>query len=226
MNKCAYILFTRVPVPNKVKTRLQSLLSGEEACQVQQEILQDSFQKFERLNEYGIDLYLAYSDEGNPSSLLSTLPKNFHSFQQYGATIGQRMNHAIKFIFAKGYEKVLLTGSDIPNLDTKIIRSAFHQMREIVFGPSQDGGYYLVGCTQSIDLTPIFETNISWGKSEVLKQTLQHLTDYQVDFLSPLQDVDYPEDLKMLQHDLKKENQYLMYWLEENRGLLNEKSHF
>jgi hypothetical protein len=55
---------------------------------------------------------------------------------------------------------------------------------------------------------------------------LQHLTDYQVDFLSPLQDVDYPEDLKMLQHDLKKENQYLMYWLEENRGLLNEKSHF
>ncbi|MDY4025384.1 MAG: hypothetical protein SOZ13_09875 [Enterococcus avium] len=59
-----------------------------------------------------------------------------------------------------------------------------------------------------------------------MKQTLQHLTDYQVDFLSPLQDVDYPEDLKMLQHDLKKENQYLMYWLEENRGLLNEKSHF
>ena len=79
MNKCAYILFTRVPVPNKVKTRLQSLLSGEEACQVQQEILQDSFQKFDCLNEYGIDLYLAYSDEGDPSSLLSTLPKNFHS---------------------------------------------------------------------------------------------------------------------------------------------------
>lgn len=51
MNKCAYILFTRVPVPNKVKTRLQSLLSGEEACQVQQEILLDSFQKFEGLNE-------------------------------------------------------------------------------------------------------------------------------------------------------------------------------
>lgn len=50
--------------------------------------------------------------------------------------------------------------------------------------------------------------------------------DYEVAFLSPLQDVDYPEDLKRLQHDLKNENQYLMYWLEENRGLLNEKSHF
>lgn len=220
MNKQAYILFTRVPVPNKVKTRLQSLLTGEEACQVQQRILQDSFVKFELLSERGIDLYLAYSDEGDPTDLLAALPENFHSFQQQGETIGERMNHAMKTVFEKNYEQVVLTGSDIPNLNTETIQSAFDKMRDIVLGPSPDGGYYLVGCKQSIDLTPIFETKIAWGKSDVLKATLQLLTSFDVTLLASLQDIDYPTDLKMIRYDLKDENQYLRHWLEENRGIL------
>lgn len=220
MNKKAYILFTRVPVPNKVKTRLQSLLTGEEACQVQQRILQDSFVKFQPLSEAGVDLYLAYSDEGDPTELLTALPESFQSFQQHGKTIGERMNHAMKTVFEKNYEQVVLTGSDIPNLNTETIQSAFNQMRDVVLGPSPDGGYYLVGCTQSIDLTPIFETNIGWGKSEVLKETLRLLTDFDVTLLASLQDIDYPSDLKGIRNDLKEENLYFKHWLEENRGIL------
>lgn len=113
--------------------------------------------KFAELNNRGIDLYLAYSDEGDPSNLLAELPKSFSAFSQVGHTIGERMNHAIQFVRAKGYEKVILTGSDIPNLTTEIIISAFDQMKEVVLGPSQDGGYYLVGCTRAIDLTPILK---------------------------------------------------------------------
>ena len=220
MNKKAYILFTRVPVPNKVKTRLQSLLTGEEACQVQQRILQDSFVKFQPLSESGVDLYLAYSDEGDPTELLTALTKCFHSFQQHGKTIGERMNHAMKYVLKMGYEQIILTGSDIPNLNTSTIQAAFNQMRDVVLGPSPDGGYYLVGCTQSIDLTPIFETNIGWGKSEVLKETLRLLTDFDVTLLASLQDIDYPSDLKGIRNDLKEENLYFKHWLEENRGIL------
>lgn len=220
MNKQAYILFTRVPVPNKVKTRLQSLLTGEEACQVQQRILQDSFVKFQQLREGGVDLYLAYSDEGDPTELLTALPESFHSFQQHGKTIGERMNHAMKTVFEKNYEQVVLTGSDIPNLNTQTIQSAFNQMSDVVLGPSPDGGYYLVGCTRSTDLTPIFEASIGWGKSDVLKETLRLLTDFDVTLLASLQDIDYPTDLKMIRYNLKDENQSLRHWLEENRGIL------
>lgn len=220
MNKQAYILFTRVPVPNKVKTRLQSLLSGEEACQVQQRILQDSFVKFQQLREGGVDLYLAYSDEGDPTELLTALPESFQPFQQHGKTIGERMNHAMKTVFEKNYEQVVLTGSDIPNLNTKTIQSAFNQMRDVVLGPSPDGGYYLVGCTRSIDLTPIFEASIGWGKSDVLKETLRLLMDFDVTLLASLQDIDYSTDLKMIRYNLKDENQSLRHWLEENRGIL------
>ncbi|MDT2673693.1 TIGR04282 family arsenosugar biosynthesis glycosyltransferase [Enterococcus dongliensis] len=220
MNKQAYILFTRVPVPNKVKTRLQSLLSGEEACQVQQQILQDSFKKFEQLNTQGIDLYLAYSDEGDPSNLFSVMPETFQAFEQEGKTIGQRMNHAMKNVFLKGYEKVVLTGSDIPNLNTEMIQAAFDQMQDIVIGPSADGGYYLIGCRASIDLTPVFEAPIVWGKQEVLQATLQRLGTYDVVLLSSLQDIDYPSDLKQIYPKLKTENHYLRQWLEKNRGVL------
>jgi rSAM/selenodomain-associated transferase 1 len=220
LNKYAYILFTRVPVPYKVKTRLQTLLTGEEACQVQLQMLQDSFLKFAELNNRGIDLYLAYSDEGDPSNLLAELPASFSTFSQVGHTIGERMNHAIQFVREKGYEKVILTGSDIPNLTAEIIISAFDQMKEVVLGPSQDGGYYLVGCTKGINLAPIFETTMAWGKNKVLTETLKRLTDFDVALLNQLQDVDFPSDLKEMRHDLKEENYYFKRWLTENRGLL------
>ncbi|MGO3602123.1 MAG: TIGR04282 family arsenosugar biosynthesis glycosyltransferase [Enterococcus malodoratus] len=220
MNKHAYILFTRVPIPNKVKTRLQSSLSGKEACEVQLRMLRDSFIKFEQLSEQGIDLYLAYSDEGDPTPLISALPESFNSFSQEGQTIGERMDHAIKHVLAIGYEKVILTGSDIPNLTNEIIQTAFEQMQEIVLGPSLDGGYYLIGCTRGIDLSAIFETNISWGKSDVLAATLKRLTGFEVSFVSPLQDIDYPVDLKRIHNELVEGNYYLSDWLEKNRGLL------
>lgn len=219
MNNNAYILFTRVPVPNKVKTRLQSMLSGEEACQVQLSILKDSFTKFTDLPNKGIDLYLAYSDEGDSSTLLSELPSIFQPFQQKGTTIGERMNYAIETVFSRGYEKVVLTGSDIPNLTSQKIYSAFEQMKEVVFGPSLDGGYYLVGCKQSIDLTPIFEKTISWGENMVLNESLKQLKTVHVAFLPYLQDIDHPGDLKKIRYELESENQHLSRWIKENRGL-------
>ncbi|GAA2909954.1 TIGR04282 family arsenosugar biosynthesis glycosyltransferase [Enterococcus pseudoavium] len=220
MNKSAYILFTRVPVANKVKTRLQSSLSGEEASQVQLRMLQDSFKKFSDLEQYAIDGYLAYSDEGDPTELLQSVPKNFQTFRQQGKTIGERMNHAMQTVFAKGYEKVVLTGSDIPNLNTAIILTAFSELTELVFGPSFDGGYYLVGSTSQIDLKLIFETEIAWGKKKVLQETLQRLSEHEVSLLPPLQDIDYPSDLKRMQENLAEENHYLHHWLIENRGVL------
>jgi len=221
LNKNAYVLFTRVPVPNKVKTRLHSVLSGEEACEMQHAILLDCFVKFEDLKEQGIDLLLAYSDEGDPSQLLIDLPKAFNPFRQKGKTIGQRMDHAMTSLFTKGYEKVVLTGSDIPNLNSNTIKSAFEQMTDITFGPSPDGGYYLVGCNKHIELSRIFEKKIPWGEKDVLGETLKNLADYEVTLLPAIKDIDFPDDLKEIQHDLNDENFYFCQWLENNRGVLD-----
>lgn len=220
MNNKAYILFTRVPVPNKVKTRLQSRLTGEEACQVQLRLLQDSFEKFKVLEDQGIDLFLAYSDEGDPAELLSCLPNVFHPFPQQGKTIGHRMNRAIKEVFSQGYREVILTGSDIPNLSATMIQHAFDQLDEVVLGPSPDGGYYLVGCNQRIDLTQIFEPTMAWGKKEVLHETLKRLEHFNVVLLPMLQDIDHPEDLKNIRPILNRENHHFNFWLIQNQGWL------
>ncbi|WP_379946834.1 TIGR04282 family arsenosugar biosynthesis glycosyltransferase [Enterococcus devriesei] len=219
MNKQAYILFTRVPVPNKVKTRLQSRLTGTEASQVQLRMLQDSFEKFASLADQGIDLFLAYSDEGSPDSLIQLMPKSFKAFPQKGQTIGERMKQALATVFSLGYQKVILTGSDIPNLTAELIVSAFDQMSEVVLGPSPDGGYYLVGATEKVNVTPIFDAPITWGKSEVLTETLKLLSKYQVALLEPLEDMDHPADLQAIQSQLNQENAYFGDWLKENRGL-------
>lgn len=219
MNKQAYILFTRVPVPNKVKTRLQSRLTGTEASQVQLRMLQDSFEKFASLADQGINLFLAYSDEGSPDSLIQLMPKSFKAFPQKGQTIGERMKQALATVFSLGYQKVILTGSDIPNLTAELIVSAFDQMSEVVLGPSPDGGYYLVGATEKVNVTPIFDAPITWGKSEVLTETLKLLSKYQVALLEPLEDMDHPANLQAIQSQLNQENAYFGDWLKENRGL-------
>lgn len=219
MNKQAYILFTRVPVPNKVKTRLQSRLTGTEASQVQLRMLQDSFEKFASLADQGIDLFLAYSDEGSPDSLIQLMPKSFKAFPQKGQTIGERMKQALATVFSLGYQKVILTGSDIPNLTAELIVSAFDQMSEVVLGPSPDGGYYLVGATEKVNVAPIFDAPITWGKSEVLTETLKLLSKYQVVLLELLEDMDHPADLQAIQSQLNQENAYFGDWLKENRGL-------
>lgn len=219
MNKQAYILFTRVPIPNKVKTRLQSRLTGTKASQAQLRMLQDSFKKFSPLVNQGIDLFLAYSDEGSPDSLIQLMPICFKAFPQKGPTIGERMKQALATVFSLGYQKVVLTGSDIPNLTAELITSAFDQMSEVVLGPSHDGGYYLVGATEIVNLAPIFDAPITWGKSEVLTETLKLLRKYQVALLEPLEDMDHPADLQAIQSQLNQENTNFGDWLKENRGL-------
>lgn len=218
MNKKAYILFTRIPTPNKVKTRLQPKLTGEEAAQVQLELLKDNFIKFETLKNNGIDLFLAYSDEADPTIFLKSLPENFESFPQIGETIGDRMDNAIKTIFAKGYEQVILTGSDIPNLNQKIIQQAFANLEEVVIGPSADGGYYLIGSTSLIDLSPIFQSKINWGKQAVLQTTIAILSKSKIYLLPTLKDIDYPEDLLEVTEHSGKDNHFFNRWVEENRG--------
>ncbi|MGX7257132.1 transferase 1, rSAM/selenodomain-associated [Enterococcus hermanniensis] len=201
-----------------MKTRLQTKLTGEEAAQIQLELLKDGFLKFEALKNKGIDLFLAYSDGAKSKSFFEIIPDGFEYFPQLGDTIGDRMDHAMKTIFAKGYEKVVLTGSDIPNLNQKIIQDAFDKMEEVVIGPSCDGGYYLIGSTYSIDLSPIFQTNIGWGKQNVLQETIALIAKRKLYVLPTLKDIDYPEDLVEALKYSEKDNYFFNQWLKENRG--------
>jgi len=89
---------------------------------------------------------------------------------QVEGDLGQRMMASFVQAFAEGAQQVVLTGSDIPGLDSALARAAFDALgaAPIVIGPAVDGGYYLIGmCAPGANL---FE-DIAWSSERVLAQT-------------------------------------------------------
>ena len=82
------------------------------------------------------------------------------------------MGNSINKLLKNKYEKVILIGSDIPEIQPHYIREAFNilENKDICFGPTLDGGYYLVGMKEPHD--EIFSNNISWGKKSVMEGTI------------------------------------------------------
>ena len=130
---------------------------------------------------------------------------NFSKALQTKGNLGQRMENAFRTAFEKGYKKVLIVGSDLYSLKTSHIEKALHQLdkKEVVIGPAQDGGYYLLGLKKNL---PALFCNKSWGTSTVLKETLNDLKLKSIFLIEPLNDIDNFEDLNKETKLLKKLN--------------------
>ena len=93
--------------------------------------------------------------------------------EQQGNDLGERMYHAIKEVLGAGYDACVLIGTDIPEIKSTDLEAAFQTLmnREVVFGPTQDGGYYLVGMKRPIK--EVFEKQI-YGRGNVLERTVAY----------------------------------------------------
>jgi len=126
--------------------------------------------------------------------------------QQQGLTLGQRMAAAVNHARARNRQRILLFGADCPDLDKDLIRDALKMLtnHDLALGPTFDGGYYLLGigpsCTKA-DLNTLL-TDIPWGTTEVLEQTLAkaEAAGCSYDVLPTLHDIDRPEDLEHFHH--------------------------
>lgn len=120
---------------------------------------------------------------------------NFQKHQQVGEDLGIRMLHAFKNGFKAGYEKVMIIGSDLYDLTAETIENAFIALEdnEVVIGPAEDGGYYLLGMNSLEE--KVFK-NKKWGTETVRKNTLEELKDKKVFLLEELNDVDVFEDIE------------------------------
>ncbi|MFM7353895.1 MAG: TIGR04282 family arsenosugar biosynthesis glycosyltransferase, partial [Microcystis aeruginosa] len=124
------------------------------------------------------------------------LGENFTYYEQQGDDLGKRMLSAFAVAFAQGMIRVVLIGTDCPDLNPEILLKAFQllQRSAVVLGPAADGGYYLIGLSHFV---PELFSNISWGTPEVLFETRHRIENLnlQVSYLPMLHDVDVPEDL-------------------------------
>jgi rSAM/selenodomain-associated transferase 1 len=174
--KSALGIFFRIPVVGKVKMRLADEIGENEACKAYKFMLHETIQRFSRLRE--IDLYGFYEGEIMSLNLRTSsgdppiLPlEKLSLYSQKGVKLGERMYNAIKWLFHKGYEKVSLVGADSPDLPLSYVSKAFEKLDayDVVIGPSEDGGYYLIGMNKPHEV--VFE-GIQWGHETVLKDTI------------------------------------------------------
>ena len=190
MNKDLLILFIRNPVEGLVKTRLALETGSKVALAIYNELLSIVFKNAIPIDT---DKAIYFSD-----NIDETIDPGFYfkSHVQKGADLGERMSNAFMESFNKGYDKVVLIGSDCFELTPEVICEAFDKLQktDCVIGPANDGGYYLIGLSKEI--SELF-SGIIWGSSGVLNQTIHILDNKMISYslLSALNDVDTIEDV-------------------------------
>jgi rSAM/selenodomain-associated transferase 1 len=198
---CVLGIFGKQPVPGQVKTRLAAGLGDDAAAAIHEAMLFDTLETWrsEAILTPGGRRVLVYAPADAGPWFDARVPEAFALQPQVEGDLGDRMRGFFAGEFEDGASRVVLIGSDSPTLDPTLVITAFLCLegRDVVLGPSTDGGYYLVGARGSVP--PIFE-GIAWSGPSVLNQTIDQLKDTGLSLavLPPWYDVDTPEAWRML----------------------------
>ena len=201
MSTCA-VLFAKKPTPGAVKTRLQSHLSASEAARLYEALLLDCATAL-HATQAAVKV-VAFTPAHAEDALRALLAPigTFEYAPQPEGDLGQRMEGLMQWAFAQKAERVVLVGSDSPSLPASYIDAGLALLREkeVVLGPSTDGGYYLVGRRKGA--SRIFQ-DVAWSTEMVLEQTLARLGTQTLGLLPPWYDVDTPADAGFLKVHLE-----------------------
>ena len=211
--KRALICFTRVPKPGVTKTRLLPILTGNQCAALHTAFLQDLSAVY---GQVGGDLFVAYTADPDWEMPKYIFTKACGFFPQEGADLGEKMYHAIHHVLQLGYDRVILTGADLPMMTAAHLESGFAALEEadVTFGPTSDGGYYLVGMKNPH--RTVFEKQ-QYGGATVLESTVAagKAAGLTVSFAKTCDDVDTPEDLHQLVYSLSPESATYHYLKQE-----------
>ncbi|MDZ7267895.1 MAG: TIGR04282 family arsenosugar biosynthesis glycosyltransferase [candidate division KSB1 bacterium] len=165
----ALLTFLKFPEPGHVKTRLAAAIGAELAAKIYRHLIQTLFARTASLPARH---FAVFTPREKRQALRRMLPGEREWLaQDPSPDLGVRMRTAIQTVLQRGYSRILLIGSDSPDLPLAHLEQAAEALHhhDVVLGPSQDGGYYLIGV--KADLPALFE-NISWSTAAVLQQTL------------------------------------------------------
>jgi uncharacterized protein len=191
----ALILFAKYPRPGSVKTRLTPPFTPDKAAALYRCMLLDTIASISRLDN--IDRYLFYAADPDAAVFFRSAAGKMTSLPQCDGDLGRRMAGAFRLLFGKGYGEVAIIGSDSPDLPERYIEEAFMKLEEsadAVFGPTEDGGYYLLAMKH---LREELFRDIPWSSGEVLGRSLAVAEEngLQVALLPLWHDLDTVDDL-------------------------------
>jgi rSAM/selenodomain-associated transferase 1 len=194
------MIFTKPPVPGRVKTRLIGVFTAEQAAEFQKAALADLVQE---LGDRNFDLRLCWALEAKERMPRSTVRGEI----QVGADLGERIYRALQAALRQCPVAAVI-GSDHPEIDAERVEQAFALLEDgtqVVIGPSADGGYYLLGLRREA-LSPMLFVNLPWSTPAVCTTTIERCRKVGLSFeLLPTGfDIDTPIDVLALAQRLVK----------------------
>lgn len=188
----AVIVFQKNPVLGKVKTRIAQCLGDEKALEIYRWLVQKTHDQLTHLE--GMDIFFYYADFIEKVDWKPKRGKISYGLQE-GNDLGEKMQLAFEEVLQQGYQKVIIIGTDCPEITPKILKDAAAELDhfEVVFGPAKDGGYYLLGMKKMYE--GLFK-NIPWSTDSVLEVSIHYLKENNITYqtIAVLTDIDTVED--------------------------------
>lgn len=200
----ALIVMAKAPEPEMTKTRLVPPLSPQQAADLYACLLQDTLQSMrEAAALLPITPIVAYYP-AQAEDYFRDLAPDFQRIMQRGQTLSERLESVMTAVQARGYDEIAAVNSDSPGIPPAYLTGAFETLAETnvdaVFGPCDDGGYYLIGWKRpysrllrevTMSTTHVLQDTLSIARQEGIRTAL----------LPPWYDVDNEADLRRLQAD-------------------------
>ncbi len=197
MDDRCLLFFIKNPEKGKVKTRLAAAIGDKMAVKLYKRFL---LEMLFTLNRGTFLFYLCYYPENSLNDLKDWLGDHYLYMPQSGQHLGERMKNGFLEAISMNFKRVVLIGSDIPDLPLEFIEEAFGSLleKDAVIGPSLDGGYYLIGFRDKT-FSPLAFDGIHWNTENVFEETLRALEQkgLAVHTLQPLRDIDTVNDLRI-----------------------------
>jgi rSAM/selenodomain-associated transferase 1 len=202
--KEALVVLARYPGEGAVKKRLEKDLGASKTLRLYRAFLDDLAEKFGTGSR---PLFWFYTPAESPFAEL--FRGRFACRPQCGAGLAERQLHVFETLFRDGFHRVVVIGTDVPHIPVEAVDEAFASLnaRDVVFRPSFDGGYHLVGLKAAWDLF----RGIAMSTDRVFRETLERAVSMglSIHCLAPSFDIDTIQDVKRLRKFLAETNDAL-----------------
>lgn len=199
------LIFAKAPQAGLVKTRMTPPLTENQAALLHQRCLQSVC---ERVSTLETKLILVFTPDDQREVFQNLISDHIDDYWPQGAgDLGDRLNRAVDRAFSLCADAVILLGADSPTLEIEILHQTIEQLsqHEVVLGPCEDGGYYLLAMSHP---QPDLFRDIDWCSDCVADQTLERAAVAKIDVfeLQTWYDLDRYGDLALAQRDLSTQS--------------------
>ncbi len=198
----ALAIMARAPIPGQIKTRLQPYLTPQQCAVLYEAMMRDTIDAAVSARAY--DHFVAFTPREHGAFFEKLLPPSVGLLPQIEGDLGERMYHIFLDLEYRGYNPIVIIGSDLPTLPPDRLEEALAQLTaiDVCLGPNPDGGYYLIGAKRA---HRTFFEDIPWSTSTVLADTVSKITDAGLShsLLAPCADVDTVDDIRRLRRHIE-----------------------